>query len=722
MTRAISRRPRGLGAALSAGATLACLAVTAGSAQAATYTVTGTADTSSGTCQPSSCSLRQAVEAAGDGDTITLPASATPYHVTNGPLFVLSAVRIVGAGAGSTTISGAGGSTRVMNIFNNGSPVTLENLTVTGGQATTSGGAIASAAGAGVVLRGVTVTGNTVTSTAGSQFNAGGGGIWSSAPVTLIDSVVSDNTVTVASSDGDSGGGGILMAQISDNSDDLTLLDSSVTGNSATVTADGGGTTDANGGGGIYQDGGNLTITGSDIADNTATMPPDQTTNTGTPTDGGGGIFMFGNIMRLEDSTVSGNSTTAPGPLKSGGGGVLDSGNQSTYINDTITANTATVPVDPTDNSEEGGGGLLLNDLKEGALIANSTINANGAPGSSGGGINSQLTDITELTDTIVAGNSAQTGEGNCSGEVLSFGYNLTDDPASANSCQLTGPGDLLSASPLLGALGANGGPVPTEALKPGSPAIGAGDPAGCVDLLGSMIGVDARGALRPSGAGCDIGAYQVALPSAVTGAAYLTPSGVVLSGTAANPDPRAGTVSFQYGKTSAYGASSPAQPLPGAAGKTTYTAALSALAAGTYHFRLVANGPDGTTDGSDGTFTVAAPASPPTVAPSKPIVTTLHPRSIAARRVTLYGVVDPEAQGTRYYFIWGRSPTVLTHRTRKRTLGAVTRGIAVTATLGRLRPNTRYSVRVIAVSPAGVSIGGTVSFRTLRLPRHKRR
>jgi hypothetical protein len=47
-----------------------------------------------------------------------------------------------------------------------------------------------------------------------------------------------------------------------------------------------------------------------------------------------------------------------------------------------------------------------------------------------------------------------------------------------------------------------NGGPTLTSALLPSSPAINAGDDAGCP-------GTDQRGAHRPVGAHCDIGAFE---------------------------------------------------------------------------------------------------------------------------------------------------------------------------------------------------------------------
>jgi CSLREA domain-containing protein len=699
------------------GAACVVLLGSASAAQAATWNVTTTADTSSGTCQPSSCSLRQAIGAASDGDTIALPASASAYQVINGPLDVEAAVTISGAGAGSTTIS-AEGSSRVMNIFSNTGAVTLRGLTITGGNgggpsggASTHGGGIAVAGPGPVILDGVTVTGNTVDDDTTDAFNLGGGGIFSTASLTLIDSTVSGNSATVTSSQGDGGGGGILMGQIPingpNNSDDLTLRDSTVTGNSATVTADGTGVSDDNGGAGIYMDGGDLTITGSEITNNTATVATTPT-NTSTPTDGGGGIFMFGNNFVLDDSTVSGNSADGPGLQKSGGGGVLDSGNHSTYVNDTVTGNTTDVPLAEF-GDDDGGGGILLNSVQDGVVIANSTINANTAPNSEGGGINSQLTETTEITDSIVGGNSDSGSTGNCSGTVDSLGYNLTDDPASNDTCSFTATGDILNASPRLGTLADNGGPAQTEALEAGSPAITGGNPSGCTNLSGDAVITDERGALRPAGSACDIGAYQVALPKVQTGTALITSSAAVLSGTAADPDPRAASVVFQYGTTGSYGSTTSVQTLSGGSGVTTFTATLSRLAPGTYHFRIVAMGADGTTDGTDGVFYVAAQPR------ARPGVTTQRPLAVSATRATLLGAVNPESRDTTYHFVWGRRGRRITVQTKIRSIAASSTSRAVTATITKLRPNTRYAVRLTARNPAGKTIGSLVFFKTAR-------
>jgi hypothetical protein len=93
-----------------------------------------------------------------------------------------------------------------------------------------------------------------------------------------------------------------------------------------------------------------------------------------------------------------------------------------------------------------------------------------------------------------------------------SNGCNLDSDI----TCQLTRPSDKPNVtSPLLGPLQDNGGLTQTQALLPGSPAIDAGDPAGCTDNLGAPLTTAPRGFARPQdghGDGraiCALGAYD---------------------------------------------------------------------------------------------------------------------------------------------------------------------------------------------------------------------
>jgi uncharacterized repeat protein (TIGR01451 family) len=83
----------------------------------------------------------------------------------------------------------------------------------------------------------------------------------------------------------------------------------------------------------------------------------------------------------------------------------------------------------------------------------------------------------------------------------MTEGHNLD----SGNTCGFVEPGDLQNTDPLLGPLANNGGPTQTHALLPGSPAIDAGGE--CIAFP------DQRGVVRPQGAACDIGAYELAVP-----------------------------------------------------------------------------------------------------------------------------------------------------------------------------------------------------------------
>ena len=54
------------------------------------------------------------------------------------------------------------------------------------------------------------------------------------------------------------------------------------------------------------------------------------------------------------------------------------------------------------------------------------------------------------------------------------------------------------------------GCPTKTIALLPSSPAVEAIPAANCTDIGGSPVTTDQRGAARPQGANCDIGAYEL--------------------------------------------------------------------------------------------------------------------------------------------------------------------------------------------------------------------
>ncbi len=229
-------------------------------------------------------------------------------------------------------------------------------------------------------------------------------------------------------------------------------------------------------GGGI-NNGGTLTINQCTVSGNTAF-------HTEFGGGAGGGIANEGTLL-INESTINGNS------VDEDGGGITNLG--------TLTINNSTLSGNSALGATGGLGGGIFN---AGTLtISNGTVSGNSA--TSGGGIYNTAT--STLQNTIVANSSSG---GNCSGTVTSNGYNLSSD----GSCNFNGPGDLNNTDPMLGPLQNNGGPTPTMALPSRSPAIDAGNPAGCVDWLGQLLKTDQRGAPRPDKedtGGCDIGAYE---------------------------------------------------------------------------------------------------------------------------------------------------------------------------------------------------------------------
>jgi hypothetical protein len=125
------------------------------------------------------------------------------------------------------------------------------------------------------------------------------------------------------------------------------------------------------------------------------------------------------------------------------------------------------------------------------------------------GGIDTTITTSVWMKNTLVANN----GTFNCQGGVASLGHNLD----SGNTCNFSSTGDLTNTNPLLAPLADYGGGTPTYALLARSPAIDAGDNAGCP-------ATDQRGYPRPQGIACDIGAFEsfgpIWLPLILTSAA----------------------------------------------------------------------------------------------------------------------------------------------------------------------------------------------------------
>jgi hypothetical protein len=233
----------------------------------------------------------------------------------------------------------------------------------------------------------------------------------------------------------------------------------------------------------VYSSSGELTLDHDTVANNSA------------PGGNGGGVYADA-ITRVLASTISANVALY-------GAGVYD-GDVLALVNSTIAGNSGS-----SGGSGGGGGVYEYGDLS----LDNATIVGNSA-GSGGGGNLFINSGFATAHDTLIAGGSLSgaSGSENCStsgGLLTSQGYNLED----RDQCSFDGATDQHNAAPAIGSLASNGGATQTIALLSGSPAINAGDPAGCTDDNGAVLTTDQRDVVRPQGGRCDIGAYEFVPP-----------------------------------------------------------------------------------------------------------------------------------------------------------------------------------------------------------------
>ncbi|MEM9352626.1 MAG: choice-of-anchor Q domain-containing protein [Planctomycetota bacterium] len=330
-------------------------------------------------------------------------------------------------------------------------------------------GNISGGSGGGVIGRVVTVSDSSVS---GNVSSRSGGGI-SSYSTILTRSVVSGNST------GSRGGGGVTVS----SKGYASLIESSVVGN----------TTSGNGGGirsfVSYGLSGDVTLHRSTVSGN----------NSGR--DGGG---VYAQVVSSTQSTVSGNQG------RSKGGGIFATqGGFVSLANSTVSGNSLT-------GSNSRGAGVyagLVTDVR----LDNSTITGNTATsaGSAGSGV-VVYGGVGTIRNSIVHGNLAGAGQAE---DLLAEDYDefigaFNIDFSLVGVIALGTPSELndslVETDPLLGPLTHNGGPTPTHALLPGSPAIDMGDPAAVAGLNG-VSETDQRGGLytRVAGGRIDIGASE---------------------------------------------------------------------------------------------------------------------------------------------------------------------------------------------------------------------
>ena len=260
-----------------------------------------------------------------------------------------------------------------------------------------------------VTLNGLHLTGGSAGSRAGAIFSA------TTAPLTVNASTISGNTARGVSVRG----GGIFA------SGDVTVTGSTIADNYAAGPSRGAY------GGGIYA-AGDVTITGSTISGNTVTGNSRAVYGLGAV---GGGVYAKGDVT-ITGSTISGNSANSDSSYVVGGGIYTRGG--VTVSDTTISGNSAN-----SDLSGAGAGGIRA---RGDVTVAGSMISDNSVAGDAtnfpsltfaahAGGIRTSG-DLT-LTDSIVSGNSATGIGGDAVGGGLSAfrgQVTVTDSMISGNS------------------------------------------------------------------------------------------------------------------------------------------------------------------------------------------------------------------------------------------------------------------------------------------------
>lgn len=460
------------------------------------------------------CTLREAITAAntdstmgmvngecvaGSGvDTVSLPAGiynmslgGTDDSNGGGDFDLMADVVIQGQGnLPSNTVIDANDIDRVFHVL--GTNVVINNLTITDGNALLgggmmNGGGVLVANNADVNLNIVNFSSNTAEKGGALYVDAMGPMLGTA---TLSNVVADSNTVPLE--------GGAFY-----NKGNLILNSTSVMNNSATVAA------------GIYSNGA-MTLNDSNIANNTAVQNAGglqldafdpalsivtinrTTIKNNVAGVSGGGIFHTAGALTLKDTTINNNTANTTNTVNNppvSGGGVANVGGAVAIINSTISGNTIT----------NGVGGAFAN-VGGSANFVNSTVAFNNAE--NGGGLYEYngMPGMT-LQNTIVAGNMSSNGQtDDIGGAIVSNGNNLVQNPLGAMGLV---PSDITGINPNLAALALNlPGTTMTHALLVGSAAIDAGNDNICADAL-TVNNLDQRGAVRPSGSHCDIGAYE---------------------------------------------------------------------------------------------------------------------------------------------------------------------------------------------------------------------
>ena len=354
------------------------------------------------------------------------------------------------------------GNSRGFTIFNAGTEVILNSLTLTGGNSPDGdngyGSSILAFDGSTVTITNSNITGNNAGATSAVLVSGVG------TELIMENTTISSNSARLTGP-GTNFGGGVLIF----NGSAATIVDSTISNNNGGFGAG----VSAGGAGAIL-------IRNTTISNNTAEVVGTTPNGSGQ----GGGLGLSGSpSVTIENSTISGNVANF--------GSVISSfGSSATLQNSTMSGNVANVVA-----------GLGVYDGSNIAFVS-STFAFNEVPGdAASGGIVVRDGTTVSFENSILAGSSFSDCFVSPTGSFSSDSNSIIQNPnVGEASCASSAR---VGINPVLGVLRNNGGPTMTHALAASSPAIGTG---------GSCLATDQRGRTRPR-TGCDVGAFQVPLP-----------------------------------------------------------------------------------------------------------------------------------------------------------------------------------------------------------------
>jgi hypothetical protein len=334
------------------------------------------------------------------------------------------------------------------------------------------------------------------------------------------------------------GGGSIQVLQVS--------ADGSL--NLETLTISNG--LSATNGGGVENEGGNVSCNDVTFSGNTASAQ-------------GGAIFNNGNTLTVTNCTFSNNSQTTAAVGDDGGAAIYTNNGTTTITGSTFTGGDAAsnggaiyadnnVSTDPTTlnitnstfsgNTATSSGGAVLTYGTANATLKNCTISGNSAGSGLGGGVDraNPSSGTFTVNSSIIANTS---NGGDCAGTISRTLGDIADDATCGFPTMNSASGKTLgdNVEPLLDPAGLkdNGGPTFTIGLQAGSPAIDGISIASCPST-------DQRGAPRPDrgdigkiNPACDLGAFESGdiLPT-TTPTATITPTSTNSASQTPTPTP----------------------------------------------------------------------------------------------------------------------------------------------------------------------------------------